>query len=192
MFNKRNPHFLSNIGIAFLTVFVICGLFWKLSNPDDNVDNNQTTNKQTDNNRRNKHKSSSRPKSNMLVHKINKGQVRSASDGNYYVDRSDKSIRYFVTDGKITAIKYIMNPANNTAMVQAGLSNLLHDDNLKYCSFKKDESDIILNPKYQYNVWSPKNKKWYNVAMQYNGEKYKGAPLVSQFSVWQGKNPDAL
>ncbi|MDN5650180.1 MAG: hypothetical protein L0G93_17880 [Acinetobacter sp.] len=129
----------------------------------------------------------------MLGHMLNKANAKSTSDSNYYVERGNENIRYFVTGDKITAIKYIMKPANNTIMVQAGLKNLLYDDNLrKYRSFKKDEGDIILKPKYQYNIWSPKNRKWYHLSMQANGEKYKGTPLVSQFSLWEGKDPDAL
>lgn len=38
MFNRKNPHFWGNIGITFLLIFVVCGLFWKLNKPSQNAD----------------------------------------------------------------------------------------------------------------------------------------------------------
>ncbi|NRN96663.1 hypothetical protein [Lactobacillus helveticus] len=189
MFNRKNPHFLGNIGIAFLSIFVLIGIFNKLSNPDDGSDSSSSRSTVEQQKKKAK-KIDNRP--NMLGHKLNKNKAKSVDDGEYYVERGDNRVRYFVTEGKITAIKFIMKPANNTVMVQAALSNLLHDDHLKYTSDKYDEDSVILKPKYQYNVWSPKNKKWYHVAMQANGDEFKGFPLVSQFSVWEDKDPDAL
>lgn len=46
---------MGNLAIAFLTVFVICGLFWRLFNQDEDVESNQNTNRRANTNS-NKHK----------------------------------------------------------------------------------------------------------------------------------------
>lgn len=192
MFNKKNPNFKGNICIALLALLVICGLFWRLNTDNDDQEQGNDTSSATSQTS-NSHKKAKDTRPNMLGHKLNFSKAKISSNHSYYVERGYSNVRYFIdADKKITAIKYILTPPNNTSAVQAALSNLLHDDNLKYTVNKKDDTSIILKPKFSYNVWSPKNKKWYHFSMQTNGEEYKGEPLVSQFSVWKGKEEDAI
>lgn len=102
----------------------------------------------------------------------------------YWTSKEDSKLRYFVNDGKITAVKYVMgSEQNNTFWCQAILStNILHDKNLKYTDDKKSESDVNLANDKEYNVYSTKTKKWYRVSFN-PGEGDK----VSSFSVYPGK-----
>ena len=73
-------------------------------------------------------------------------------------------------------------------MVMSYLSSRsLNDDNLKYTNDKKSEDDTLLDNEGDYNVYYPKNRKWYHISIQ-SGE---GDDDVSQFSAWPGKDPDA-
>ena len=72
----------------------------------------------------------------------------------------------------------------NTTSVQGKLKELLNDDNLKYGNDKVNEDDTTLDED-NYNVYSPKQKKWYHISMQKNDDD-----KVSTFSIWQGKDSD--
>lgn len=113
-------------------------------------------------------------------YKANKGK-------NYWTSKDDKKLRFFVYDNKITAIKYVLRPdLNNTTHCQSVLGNILHDNNLKYTADKTDENDIVLDNDKEYNIYSPKNKKWYRVSFD-PAEK----DLVTTFSLYPGKSADA-
>lgn len=122
-----------------------------------------------------------------LGKKLNKKQAKSENDNAYYVDKDDNKARYFTNENNtITAIKYNYMPdPMNTTSVQGKLKELLNDDNLKYGNDKVDEDDTALDDD-NYNVYAPKQKKWYHISMQKNDDN-----KVSTFSVWQGKNSDA-
>lgn len=118
-----------------------------------------------------------------LGHKIKKSEAKEDKDGFYYTDKTDKNIRYFTdNDGTITAIKYsyMPNPEHTTA-VPSELANLLDDSHLKYGNDKVDENKALLKGD-NYNVYSPKHKKWYHMSMQKDDDG-----KVSEFSVWPGK-----
>ena len=122
-----------------------------------------------------------------LGHKINKHNVKENKDGDYYIDKVDNNIRYFTDDdGTITAIKYnyMPNPKGSTS-VTSELANLLDDSHLKYGNDKVSDDKTLLKGD-NYNVYSPKHKKWYHMSMQKddNGK-------VSTFSVWPSKDSDA-
>ena len=122
-----------------------------------------------------------------LGHKINKTGVKEEKDGAYYADKSDSKARYFTNnDNEITAIKYNYMPdPMSTSSVQGKLEELLNDKNLKYGNDKISRNDTTLDND-DYNVYSPKYKKWYHISMQKDD---KGE--VSTFSVWPGKVSDA-
>ena len=118
-----------------------------------------------------------------LGHKIKKSEAKEEKDGSYYTDKTDKNIRYFTDNGgTITAIKYsyMPNPEHTTA-VTSELANLLDDSHLKYGNDKVDENKALLKGD-NYNVYSPKHKKWYHMSMQKDDDG-----KVSEFSVWPGK-----
>ena len=122
-----------------------------------------------------------------LGHKLNKHEAKEESDGAYYTDKTDKNIRYFTdNDGTITAIKYsyMPDPEHTTAVISE-MDNLLDDSNLKYGNDKVDKDKTLLKGD-NYNVYSPKHKKWYHMSMQKDDDG-----KVSTFSVWPGKDSDA-
>lgn len=122
-----------------------------------------------------------------LGHKINKHNVKEASGGAYYKDKTDSDIRYFTDDDDtITAIKYnyMPDPQNSTS-VALELANLLNDSHLKYGNDKVSDTKTLLKGN-DYNVYSPKYKKWYHISMQKNDDG-----KVSTFTVWPGKDSDA-
>lgn len=118
-----------------------------------------------------------------LGHKIKKSEAKEEKDGSYYTDKTDKNIRYFTdNDGTITAIKYsyMPDPEHTTAVISE-MDNLLDDSNLKYGNDKVDKNKTLLKGD-NYNVYSPKHKKWYHMSMQKDDDG-----KVSEFSVWPGK-----
>ena len=118
-----------------------------------------------------------------LGHKIKKSEAKEEKDGSYYTDKTDKNIRYFTdNDGTITAIKYsyMPDPEHTTAVISE-MDNLLDDSNLKYGNDKVDKDKTLLKGD-NYNVYSPKHKKWYHMSMQKDDDG-----KVSTFSVWPGK-----
>lgn len=122
-----------------------------------------------------------------LGHKIKKSEAKEEKDGSYYTDKTDKNIRYFTdNDGTITAIKYsyMPDPEHTTAVISE-MDNLLDDSNLKYGNDKVDKDKTLLKGD-NYNVYSPKHKKWYHMSMQKDDDG-----KVSTFSVWPGKDSDA-
>lgn len=122
-----------------------------------------------------------------LGHRIRKSNVKEEKDGFYYTDKADSKIRYFTNDDdKITAIKYnyMPNPMEPTA-VKSELANLLNDDHLKYGNEKLSGDKTLLKGD-DYNIYSPKSKKWYHMSMQKDD-----SCKVSTFSVWEGKSSDA-
>lgn len=122
-----------------------------------------------------------------LGHKINKHNAEEEKDGAYYTDKGDSDVHYFTdNDNKITAIKYNYMPdPMSTSSVQGKLEELLNDKNLKYGNDKLSRNDTTLDND-DYNVYSPKQKKWYHMSMQKNDDD-----KVSTFSVWPGKSSDA-
>lgn len=124
---------------------------------------------------------------NLLGHKINRHSVKKDKDGFYYTDKTDKKIRYFTDDdGTITAVKcnFMPNPMGYTA-VQNKLNGILNDDHVKYGNDKLDADETDLKGD-NYNVYSPKHKKWYHMSMQKDDDG-----KVSTFSVWPGKVSNA-
>lgn len=118
-----------------------------------------------------------------LGHKIKKSEAKKDKDGFYYTDKTDKKIRYFTDDdGTITAVKcnFMPNPMGYTA-VQSKLNGILNDDHVKYGNDKLDADETDLKGD-NYNVYSPKHKKWYHMSMQKDDDG-----KVSEFSVWPGK-----
>ena len=118
-----------------------------------------------------------------LGHKIKTSEAKEEKDGSYYTDKTNKKIRYFTdNDGTITAIKYsyMPDPEHTTAVISE-MDNLLDDSNLKYGNDKVDKNKTLLKGD-NYNVYSPKHKKWYHMSMQKDDDG-----KVSEFSVWPGK-----
>lgn len=122
---------------------------------------------------------------------IDEDEVKDGPDDDYYVDKTDHKIRYFVDDDDtITAAKVVFTPDSaNTISVQNYLSErLLNDEHLKYTNSKKSEDDILLDSSGKYNVYSPDNDEWYHISIQSSSE---GDDRVSEFSVWPGKSKDS-
>ena len=135
--------------------------------------------------------SSSRESYQQLGHKVNKSEVKKDDSGAYYTDKDDSKLRYFTSgdDNKVTAAKYVYGADHmNVTDVKNKLSDVvLHDDNLKYTDDKTDSDDFL--PKgNSFNVYSPKNKKWYHVSMQRDSSDEDAK--VSSFSIWPGKDND--
>lgn len=126
------------------------------------------------------------PSQNMPGQKINKSLANKGK--NYWTSKDDKKLRLFVYGGKITAIKYVLNPDLHTTVYCQGIleDEILHDKNLKYTDDKTDSDDTVLDNDKEYNIYSPKNKKWYRVVFD-PAEK----DLVTTFSVYPGKSADA-
>lgn len=162
--------------MAICIVFAIAGLWGGFVG---NQTNSHIQNENTD--------SRSMTDYQQLGQKLNKKQVKPENDNAYYVDKDDNKARYFTNENDIiTAIKYNYMPdPMNTTSVQGKLKELLNDDNLKYGNDKVNEDDTTLDED-NYNVYSPKQKKWYHISMQKNDDD-----KVSTFSVWQGKDSDA-
>lgn len=123
---------------------------------------------------------------NLPGHKINKHKVKKDKDGYYYTDRADSNIHYFTDGGTITAIKYSFMPnPEHTPAVTSELANLLDDSHLKYGNDKVPDDKTLLKGD-NYNVYSPKHKRWYHMSMQKDDDG-----KVSTFSVWPGKVSNA-
>ncbi|RVU69838.1 MULTISPECIES: hypothetical protein [Lactobacillus] len=107
----------------------------------------------------------------------------------YWTDKDDKKVRYFVNDSKkITAIKVVLNPdINNTWWCQNYMQKVLHDDHLKFGNDKQSIDGDTLSNRVQYNLYSPKYKKWYWVTFA----PAEGKDMVASFSMYPGKNKDA-
>ncbi len=137
------------------------------------------------------HHSSEAESSIQLGHKINKSKTDEDDSGAYYTDKDDSKLRYFTSgdSNKVTAAKYVYGADHmNVTDVKNKLSDVvLHDDNLKYTDDKTDSDDFL--PKgNSFNVYSPKNKKWYHVSMQRDSSDEDAK--VSSFSIWPGKDND--
>lgn len=76
---------------------------------------------------------------------------------------------------------------NNTTWVQANLANVLHDNNLRYGNDKSKEENTLLSNREEYNVYSPKFKKWYWINM----EPADGKNMVATYSIYPGKSDEA-
>ncbi|WP_249905351.1 hypothetical protein [Lactobacillus amylovorus] len=123
---------------------------------------------------------------NLPGQKINKSKATKHEF--YWTSKDDKKVRYFVSDGKITAIKVVLTPdQNNTVWCQDYLANVLHDNNLKYTSDKQDENNVLLSNKESYDIYSPKAKKWYWVRF----DAGEGKNMVASFAIYPGKGKDA-
>ena len=160
--------------VIFFLGIIIVGAVAPLKDSPDDSDSVTVSHKKTNNSK------------NMPGEKINSSLAKEHEF--YWTSKDDPKVRYFVDDNKkITAIKYVLRPdLNNTTHCQSVLANILHDNNLKYTTDKTDESDIVLNNDKEYNIYSPKNKKWYRVSFD-PVEK----DLVATFSLYPGKSADA-
>lgn len=127
---------------------------------------------------------------NLPGQKINKSKATKHEF--YWTSKDDKKVRYFVSDGKITAMKVVLMPdVNNTFWCKAYLANVLHDKNLKYTNDKLSDSDASLSNDKSYNIYSPKYKKWYRVVFDPADNVGKKDNMVATFSVFPGKSKDA-
>lgn len=116
--------------------------------------------------------------------KFHKSLAKKDDSGLFYVDKDDDKIRYFVSDGKITAIKVVYRPALTFTSVISELSGgVIIDKNLKYTN-DKVPGDEVYHMEDKFNVYSPKHKRWYRVSVQKNGDR------ISQFTVWPGKGTE--
>lgn len=106
----------------------------------------------------------------------------------FWTSKNDKKIHIFVSDSKVTAIKYVLKPdVQSTVTCQSLLEKLFNDNNLKYGDDKKSSDDALLDNNSSYNLYSPAHKKWYWVSFSAANEK----DMVSTFSVYSGKNSNA-
>lgn len=127
---------------------------------------------------------------NLPGQKINKSKANKHEF--YWTSKDDKKVRYFVTDGKITAMKVVLTPdVNNTFWCKAYLANVLHDNHLQFTNDKLADTAANLSNKGRYNIYSPKVKKWYNVSFSPADNVGKKDNMVSTFSVYPGKSSDA-
>lgn len=127
---------------------------------------------------------------NLPGQKINKSKATKHEF--YWTSKDDKKVRYFVTDGKITAMKVVLTPdVNNTFWCKAYLANVLHDNHLQFTNDKLADSAANLSNKGRYNIYSPKAKKWYNVSFNAADNVGKKDNMVATFSVYPGKSSDA-
>ena len=139
--------------------------------------------------KRNKSKKVNHSK-NLPGQKINKSKATKHEF--YWTSKDDKKVRYFVTDGKITAMKVVLTPdVNNTFWCKAYLANVLHDNHLQFTNYKLADSAANLSNKGRYNIYSPKVKKWYNVSFNAADNVGKKDNMVATFSVYPGKSSDA-
>ncbi|WP_302500061.1 hypothetical protein [Limosilactobacillus reuteri] len=165
---------IHKLGITIFTILTLIFSGWYIASPSIT---SATSSSQT----------SSSGDYQQLGQKLNKKQAKSENDDAYYVDKDDNKARYFTNEKDIiTAIKYnyMPDPMNATS-VQGKLKEMLNDDNLKYGNDKVNEDDTTLDDD-NYNVYAPKQKKWYHISMQKNDDN-----KVSTFSIWQGKDSDA-
>lgn len=169
---KRAAATATFTAVIFFAGIIIVGAVASLK---DSPDNSVTISHKKTNNSKN-----------MLGQKINSSLAKKHEF--YWTSKDDSKIHYFVdNEKKITAIKYVLNPdLNNTTHCQGVLSNILHDDNLKYTTDKTDASDIVLDNDREYNIYSPKNKKWYRVNFNPASKD-----LVNTFSLYPGRSSDA-
>lgn len=116
--------------------------------------------------------------------KIKSSLSKKDKDGFYYVARSNHKMHYFVGDGnKITAAKYVYDADHmGYTDMQSTISSMLNDKNVKYGNSKMSADETQLKGD-NYNVYSPKHKKWYHVSIQHDSDG-----KVSSFSMWAGKN----
>lgn len=127
---------------------------------------------------------------NLPGQKINKSKATKHEF--YWTSKDDKKVRYFVTDGKITAMKVVLTPdVNNTFWCKAYLANVLHDNHLQFTNDRLADSAANLSNKGRYNIYSPKVKKWYNVSFSPADNVGKKDNMVATFSVYPGKSSDA-
>lgn len=127
---------------------------------------------------------------NLPGQKINKSKANKHEF--YWTSKDDKKVRYFVTDGKITAMKVVLTPdVNNTFWCKAYLANVLHDNHLQFTNDRLADSAANLSNKGRYNIYSPKVKKWYNVSFSPADNVGKKDNMVATFSVYPGKSSDA-
>lgn len=123
---------------------------------------------------------------NLPGQKINKSKANKHEF--YWTSKDDKKVRYFVTDGKITAMKVVLTPdVNNTFWCKAYLANVLHDNHLQFTNDKLADSAANLSNKGRYNIYSPKAKKWYWVRF----DAGEGKDMVADFAIYPGKNKAA-
>ena len=127
---------------------------------------------------------------NLPGQKINKSKATKHEF--YWTSKDDKKVRYFVSDGKITAMKVVLTPdVNNTFWCKAYLANVLHDNHLQFTNDKLADTAASLSNKGRYNIYSPKVKKWYNVSFNAADNVGKKDNMVATFSVYPGKSSDA-
>lgn len=106
----------------------------------------------------------------------------------FWTAKNNKKVHIFASDGKVTAIKYVLKPdTQSTVTCQSLLEKLFNDNNLKYGDDKKSSDDALLDNNSSYNLYSPAHKKWYWVSFSAANEK----DMVSTFSVYSGKNSNA-
>lgn len=106
----------------------------------------------------------------------------------FWTSKNDKKIHIFVSDSKVTAIKYVLKPdVQSTVTCQSILEKLFNDKNLKYGNDKENSDNALLDNDSSYNFYSPAHKKWYWVSFSAANDK----DMVSTFSVYPGKNSDA-
>lgn len=127
---------------------------------------------------------------NLPGQKINKSKATKHEF--YWTSKDDKKVRYFVSDGKITAMKVVLTPdVNNTFWCKAYLANVLHNNHLQFTNDKLADTAASLSNKGRYNIYSPKVKKWYNVSFNAADNVGKKDNMVATFSVYPGKSSDA-
>lgn len=173
--NKANRKKFRNYWlIAFVLMFVCAGLMDHFSESDTSSNRSSQVKKNTS--------------KNLPGQKINKALATKKEF--YWVSKDDKKVRLFVDSNnkKITAIKVVLRPdINNTTWVQASLANVLHDNNLRYGNDKSKEENTLLSNREEYNVYSPKFKKWYWINM----EPADGKNMVATYSIYPGKSDEA-
>ena len=124
---------------------------------------------------------------NLPDQKIN--QTKATKGKFYWTAKDNKKVRLFVSDKKITAIKYVTgDDYENPSSCQIILSKILDDNNLKYGDDKQSGDDTLLDNDSRYNIYSPKYKKWYNVQFTAG---YKKDDAVSSFSIYPNKSSEA-
>lgn len=198
--SKEAKHYTKRI-LGLAALIVVYGFIWmSVAIPDDNEDSHPKSSKvqkASDDDNDDEDDSDDTDSNdeddsdNTLGTELDEDEVKPGPDNDYYIDKTDHKIRYFVDDDdKITAVKVVFTPdSGNTVTVQSYLSErILNDKHLKYTNDKDSEDDTLLDNDGSYNVYSPKNKKWYHISIQASND---GDDKVSQFSAWPGKDPDA-
>lgn len=191
--SKEAKHYTKRI-LWLTALIVVYGYVWGVFvTPSTNNSHSKTSKvqKASNNTNSNNDENDDDDSSNTLGTELDEDEVKSGPDDDYYIDKTDHKIRYFVNDDdKITAVKVVFTPDDgNTVTVQDYLSErILNDKHLKYTNDKENETDTLLDNNGHYNIYSPKNKKWYHISIQPSNS---GEDKVSQFSAWPGKDPTA-